>query len=157
MAKQEAFRPIFESNPMLVVTLYAAMPSEKQRQAFEEFPKGRKVILATNIAETAVTFKSVKYVVDCGLAKIKLYDAMRGIESLALLPISKSSADQRAGRAGRTSPGKCFRLYTPQSYNDMQQFNTPVSSTGDNALGPAARGPVPQEDRLSQPRDLQAP
>jgi HrpA-like RNA helicase len=98
-----------------VVPLYARMPPEEQRKAFVSPPAGvRKFILATNIAETSVTISGIKYVVDPGYHKTKLLvdDSITGMELLANRPISKSQANQRAGRAGRVSAGKCFRLFT---------------------------------------------
>lgn len=68
--------------------------------------------MSTNVAETSVTIPGVNYVIDSGFVKIKNYDVRRNVESLMVVPVSKASALQRAGRSGRTQPGKCFRLYT---------------------------------------------
>lgn len=99
--------------------LYGQLSIEAQNKAFQPASKPftRKVVLATNIAETSVTVPGVRYVVDNGKAKVKMFRARLGLESLLAKPIAKSSAIQRAGRAGREAPGKCFRLYTEQSYN----------------------------------------
>ena len=85
---------------------------------FEPTPEGsRKVVIATNIAETSITINGVVYVIDPGFSKQNVYDPRTRISSLLVTPISKASARQRAGRAGRTRPGKCFRLYTEESFN----------------------------------------
>ncbi|KJR84494.1 ATP-dependent RNA helicase DHR2 [Sporothrix schenckii 1099-18] len=99
--------------------LYGQLSIEAQNKAFQPAsrPFTRKVVLATNIAETSVTVPGVRYVVDNGKAKVKMFRARLGLESLLAKPIAKSSAIQRAGRAGREGPGKCYRLYTEQSYN----------------------------------------
>lgn len=81
-------------------------------------------MLATNIAETSLTIDGIRYVIDPGFAKINSYAPRSGISSLQSTPISKASANQRAGRAGRTSPGKCFRLYTAWSYQHEMDDNT---------------------------------
>ena len=84
---------------------------------FEPTPEGaRKVVLATNIAETSLTIDGVRFVVDPGFAKQKVYNPRVRVESLLVTPVSRASAHQRAGRAGRTRPGKCFRLYTEASF-----------------------------------------
>lgn len=109
-------------SPRLVpVPLFGQMSIEAQQQAFQP-AKGRiarKVILATNIAETSVTVPGVRYVVDTGKAKVKQYRVRLGMESLLAKPISKSSAIQRAGRAGREAAGQCYRLYTQESYDTL--------------------------------------
>lgn len=89
-----------------------------RRKRFEPASAGcRKVVVATNIAETSVTIDGVVYVVDCGFCKQKVFDPKTRVEALVVTPVSQASAKQRAGRAGRTRPGKCFRLYTEQSFN----------------------------------------
>ncbi|CAK7263025.1 Salivary acidic proline-rich phosphoprotein 1/2 [Sporothrix epigloea] len=101
------------------IPLYGQLSMEAQNKAFQPAsrPFTRKLVLATNIAETSVTVPGVRYVVDNGKAKVKMFRARLGLESLLAKPIAKSSAIQRAGRAGREGPGKCFRLYTEQSYS----------------------------------------
>lgn len=109
-----------------ILPLFAALPQDAQQAVFQRPPpKTRKVILATNIAETSVTVPGVRFVIDCGKAKIKHFRAGLGLESLLVKPISKSSAIQRMGRAGREAPGKCWRLYTEQDYLSLPQSNTP--------------------------------
>ncbi|KAG0517930.1 hypothetical protein BDA96_09G131500 [Sorghum bicolor] len=107
---------------LVICPIYANLPTELQAKIFEPAPPGaRKVVLATNIAETSLTIDGISYVVDPGFCKVKLYRPRTGTESLLVHPISKASADQRAGRSGRTGPGKCFRLFTEYSYNkDME-------------------------------------
>jgi pre-mRNA-splicing factor ATP-dependent RNA helicase DHX16 len=102
---------------MIICPIYANLPSDLQARIFEPTPKGaRKVVLATNIAETSLTIDGIRYVVDPGFCKQKSYNPRTGMESLIVTPVSKASALQRAGRAGRTSAGACFRLYTAWSY-----------------------------------------
>lgn len=103
---------------VLVLRLYSGLPMQQQRKVFIPTTEGaRKIIVATNIAETSLTIDGVVYVVDPGLFKQKLYNPRTHAESLLVSPISKASAMQRAGRAGRTQPGKCFRLYTPEAFD----------------------------------------
>ncbi|CAJ1332127.1 unnamed protein product, partial [Effrenium voratum] len=101
----------------LVLPLYSSLPMNQQRRVFPPAPEGaRKIIVATNIAETSLTIDGVVFVVDPGLFKQMLYNPRTHVESLLVSPISKASAMQRAGRAGRTRPGKCFRLYTLETF-----------------------------------------
>ncbi|KAI0396650.1 helicase associated domain-containing protein [Xylariaceae sp. FL0594] len=112
---------------LLVCPLYGQLSIQAQQDAFQP-PKTRftrKVVLATNIAETSVTVPGVRYVVDCGKAKIKQFRARLGMESLLAKPISKSSAIQRTGRAGREGPGKCYRLYTSETYEELDEADLP--------------------------------
>lgn len=96
----------------LVLPIYAALPSREQQRIFDPTPPGaRKIIFATNIAETSLTVDGVVYVVDAGFSKMKNYDSRTGADTLATALISRQQADQRAGRAGRTRPGVCHRLY----------------------------------------------
>ncbi|AET38905.1 RNA helicase Ecym_3419 [Eremothecium cymbalariae DBVPG len=106
--------------------LYAALPPVEQAKVFQPL-KGfkRKVILATNIAETSVTISGVKYVIDSGLRKCKVWRHQLGLATLLTVPISKASAWQRTGRAGRESSGKCFRLYTEEDYNKLLNQGEP--------------------------------
>lgn len=102
---------------LLVLPMYSALPPDMQRRIFEPAPPGiRKAILATNVAEASITIDNIHYVVDPGFAKQDAYDAKLGMDSLIVTPISQAQANQRAGRAGRTGPGKCFRLYTEAAY-----------------------------------------
>lgn len=112
---------------LLILPVYSALPSEIQSKIFEPTPKGsRKVVFATNIAETSITIDGIYYVVDPGFAKINIYNARAGIEQLIVSPISQAQANQRKGRAGRTGPGKCYRLYTESAfYNEMLENTVP--------------------------------
>lgn len=98
-----------------------------QARIFEPTPEGaRKVILATNIAETSITVEGVAYVIDPGFNKQKSFNPRTGMEALTVVPCSRASATQRAGRAGRTGPGKCFRLFTQWAfYNEMEENTVP--------------------------------
>ncbi len=110
---------------LIVLPIYSNLPSDMQIKIFEPTPSGaRKVVLATNIAETSLTIDGIIYVIDPGFGKQKSYNARTGMESLLVQPISKASANQRAGRAGRVAPGKCFRLYTQTAYNKELEDNT---------------------------------
>ena len=98
---------------LIILPVYSALPSEIQSKIFEPAPPGsRKVVIATNIAETSITIDGIYYVVDPGFVKQNAYDPKLGIDQLIVAPISQAQAKQRAGRAGRTGPGKCYRLYT---------------------------------------------
>ncbi|TPX14102.1 uncharacterized protein E0L32_000496 [Thyridium curvatum] len=102
---------------LLILPVYSALPNEMQSRIFEPAPPGsRKVVIATNIAETSITIDHIYYVVDPGFVKQNAYDPKLGMDSLVVTPISQAQANQRAGRAGRTGPGKCFRLYTEAAY-----------------------------------------
>ncbi|TDZ74716.1 putative pre-mRNA-splicing factor ATP-dependent RNA helicase prp43 [Colletotrichum trifolii] len=113
-----------DAGPLAVYPLYGTLPPHQQQKIFDQPPApfkkggrpGRKVIVATNIAETSLTIDGIVYVVDPGFSKQKIYNPRIRVESLLVSPISKASAQQRAGRAGRTKPGKCFRLYTEQAF-----------------------------------------
>ncbi|CAL9230322.1 unnamed protein product [Arabidopsis halleri] len=105
-----------------VVPLYSTLPPAMQQKIFDPTPQTvRKIIVSTNIAETSLTIDGIVYVVDPGFSKQKLYHPDTRVESLLVSPISQASADQRAGRAGRTQPGKCFRLYTQKSFNELEK------------------------------------
>ena len=106
--------------------LYAGLTTEEQMYVFEPAAENtRKVIISTNIAEASVTIEGIMFVIDCGFAKLRAYNPNTGIETLTATPISKASAQQRAGRAGRTRPGKCFRLYTEKAYDAMSAATVP--------------------------------
>jgi ATP-dependent RNA helicase DDX35 len=111
---------------LLTLPLYAGLPTEEQMFVFQKAPPNtRKVILSTNIAEASVTIDHIVYVIDSGYVKLRTYDARLGIETLNVLPVSQASATQRAGRAGRTRPGKCFRLYTQDAYKSLEEATFP--------------------------------
>jgi ATP-dependent RNA helicase DHR2 len=110
-----------------VFPLFGQLSIEAQHEAFKPLKHKftRKIVLATNIAETSVTVPGVKFVIDCGKAKVKEFRARLGMESLLAKAISKSSATQRAGRAGREAAGKCFRLYTEDAFNGLVDRDLP--------------------------------
>ncbi|KAK2829904.1 hypothetical protein FQN49_007145 [Arthroderma sp. PD_2] len=111
---------------VLAVPLFAALPQAAQQRVFLPAPpRTRKIILATNIAETSVTVPGVRYVVDCGKAKTKQFRTRLGLDSLLVKPISKSAAIQRKGRAGREAAGQCYRLYPEKEYLALPETNTP--------------------------------
>ncbi|ODO07174.1 pre-mRNA-splicing factor ATP-dependent RNA helicase DHX16 [Cryptococcus wingfieldii CBS 7118] len=112
---------------LIVAPIYANLPSEMQSKIFEPTPEGaRKVVLATNIAETSITIDGVVYVIDPGFVKQNNYNPKTGMSSLVVEPISRASAQQRAGRAGRVGPGKAFRLYTKWAFkNELLEDTIP--------------------------------
>ena len=119
--------------PLEILPIYASLPAEQQQKIFKKTKPGyRKVVVATNIAETSLTVDGISFVIDPGYSKLKVYNARIGLESLAITPISVANANQRAGRAGRTGPGSCYRLYTekaareemyPQTVPEIQRTN----------------------------------
>jgi pre-mRNA-splicing factor ATP-dependent RNA helicase DHX38/PRP16 len=111
--------------PMTILPIYSQLPSDLQAKIFEK-SETRKCVIATNIAETSLTLDGVRYVVDTGFYKLKVYNPKIGMDALQITPISRANADQRRGRAGRTGPGVCFRLYTETMYtNELLQNTTP--------------------------------
>ncbi|KAF8970959.1 P-loop containing nucleoside triphosphate hydrolase protein [Flammula alnicola] len=119
--------------PLVCIPLYSSLPPQQQQRIFDPpptaikgGPPGRKVVVSTNIAETSLTIDGIVYVVDPGFSKQKVYNPRIRVESLLVSPISKASAQQRAGRAGRTRPGKCFRLYTEKDFmNELEEQTHP--------------------------------
>jgi len=107
-----------------ILPLYARLSAEEQERVFDEYPGKRKVIVATNIAETSVTIDGVTAVIDSGLAKINYYNQRNYTSSLIEVPISRASANQRRGRAGRTRPGVCYRLYSRKDYDLRPLYTT---------------------------------
>ncbi|KAI9738479.1 MAG: hypothetical protein M1818_005376 [Claussenomyces sp. TS43310] len=111
---------------LLPLPLYAGLSTEQQMYVFEPAPENtRKIIFSTNIAEASVTIDGIIYVVDCGFVKLRAFNPLTGIETLTATAISKASATQRAGRAGRTRAGKCLRLYTEASYQGLEEASIP--------------------------------
>lgn len=114
------------SSDLLILPIYAALPSHMQSKVFDAPPPStRKIILSTNIAETSITIPGIKYVIDSGVVKERFFDPKTRMESLKIVKISKAAAMQRAGRAGRESSGKCFRLYTLEEYKNMPDYSKP--------------------------------
>lgn len=110
---------------LIILPIYSSLPSDMQAKIFEPTPKGaRKIVLATNIAETSLTIDNIVYVIDAGFAKQTCFNPRTGMESQVVTPISKANANQRAGRAGRVAPGKCFRMYTLFSFQHELEENT---------------------------------
>ena len=112
------------------IPLFSTLPPNLQQRIFEPAPPnkpngaiGRKIVVSTNIAETSFTIDGVVFVIDSGFSKQKVYNPHIRVESLLVTPISKASAQQRAGRAGRTRPGKCFRLYTSKTNSSILLIN----------------------------------
>ncbi|MEM5948229.1 ATP-dependent RNA helicase [Spirochaetia bacterium 38H-sp] len=106
-----------------VLPLYARLSKEEQEEVFPPAPRGKtKVVVATNIAETSVTIDGITTVIDPGRAKLNYYNPRTYTSSLVEMPISKASAEQRTGRAGRTQPGTCYRLYSPEDFKNREEF-----------------------------------
>ena len=122
-SKQQNSKNRLELLPMGV---YASMPSDQQSLIFQPTPDGyRKAVIATNIAETSITIPNIRFVIDPGFVKMKTHTARLSMDTLQVSVISRAQAQQRSGRAGRTAPGKCYRLYTEQAYN-MEMADTAV-------------------------------
>jgi len=122
----EAFKESAEG-PVLVLPLYAMLPSMQQRRVFEAPPDGtRLIVVATNVAETSLTIPNIHYVVDTGRAKVRTYERGGGLSRYEIQWVSKASAAQRAGRAGRTGPGHCYRLYSSAHFqNTFEEYAPP--------------------------------
>ncbi|TPX36562.1 hypothetical protein SmJEL517_g01215 [Synchytrium microbalum] len=129
-AAEESLKQICRSlgskiSELIICPIYSTLPAEQQTKIFEPTPEGaRKVVIATNIAETSITIDGIVYVIDPGFSKQKSYNPRTGMESLVVVPCSRASANQRKGRAGRVGPGKCFRLYTAWAYQNELEENT---------------------------------
>ncbi|KAI9906859.1 hypothetical protein PsorP6_004416 [Peronosclerospora sorghi] len=109
-----------DAHKLIVCPIFSAMPREQQMKVFEPAPAGvRKVILATNIAETSITINGVRFVVDTGLVKQRSFVASSGMEMLQTAPVSKAQAWQRTGRAGREAPGICYRLFPEETFEQL--------------------------------------
>jgi ATP-dependent helicase HrpB len=130
--------------------LYGDLPFEEQERAIQPSKDKRKIVLATNIAETSLTIEGVQVVIDSGLTRMLRYDPSSGMNKLVTASVSRASAEQRKGRAGRLAPGVCYRLYTRHDFLGMAPFTQPeilVSELSQPALELAAWG-------VSDPRDL---
>eukprot|EP00938_MAST-03A_sp_MAST-3A-sp1_P003809 g3809.t1 len=112
---------------LIILPVYGALPAEMQSRIFDPAPEGsRKCVVATNIAEASLTIDGIYYVVDPGFCKQKVYNPKLGMDSLVVVPISQASSKQRSGRAGRTGPGKCYRLYTEAAFKtEMLEMSVP--------------------------------
>jgi ATP-dependent helicase HrpB len=127
-----ALHAVSGNEKLLKLPLHGDLPPEQQDLAFAPSAQ-RKVVVATNVAETSVTIDGIRHVVDSGLARVARYDAERGISTLFIEPISRASADQRKGRAGRTAPGTCHRLWTESGQLNRPERNTPEIQRSDLA------------------------
>lgn len=115
----------FKVPSAVALPLHGKLTSEEQFHVFQNYPGKRKVIFSTNLAETSITIPGVKYVIDSGLFKDCRFDPCTGMNVLKVCWISQSSANQRAGRAGRTEPGRCYRMYSEADYNSMELNQEP--------------------------------
>ncbi|KAK6640675.1 hypothetical protein RUM44_012372 [Polyplax serrata] len=113
--------------PLWVLPMYSLLPSSEQSKVFDKPPEGcRLCVVSTNVAETSLTIPNIKYVVDSGKTKTKLFDKTTGVTKFEITWCSKASANQRAGRAGRVGPGYCYRLYSSAVFNDeFPEFSIP--------------------------------
>ncbi len=107
-----------------VLPLYARLSVQEQRRAFRPH-SGRRIVIATNVAETSITVPGIRYVIDPGTARVNRYSARTKVQGLDIEPISRASADQRKGRCGRVGPGVCYRLYSEVDYESRDEFTTP--------------------------------
>ncbi len=110
---------------LILLPVYGDLAPSDQQKIFQQFPGNRKVVVATNIAETTITIEGVKFVVDSGLIKLSMFNPHTGIQSLEVVEHSQSGCDQRGGRAGRTQPGKCFRMFTKENFYERPKFTLP--------------------------------
>jgi pre-mRNA-splicing factor ATP-dependent RNA helicase DHX38/PRP16 len=103
--------------PLAILPLYSQLPADLQAKIFEKPPEGvRKCVVSTNVAETSLTIDGIRYVIDIGYSKLKVFNPRMGMDALNITPISQANANQRSGRAGRTMAGQCFRLFTELQY-----------------------------------------
>ena len=121
----ERLKQLNDPPKLSILPIYSQMPADLQAKIFDRAPPGvRKVIVATNIAETSLTVDGIMYVVDAGFSKLKVYNPRMGMDTLQITPISQANASQRAGRAGRTGPGKSFHLYTESAFKNEFYIQT---------------------------------
>ncbi|KAG6120252.1 hypothetical protein E4U14_003917 [Claviceps sp. LM454 group G7] len=122
---QKRLDALNDAPKLSILPIYSQMPADLQAKIFDRAaPSVRKCIVATNIAETSLTVDGIKYVVDAGYSKMKVYNPKMGMDTLQITPISQANASQRSGRAGRTGPGKAFRLYTEKAFKDELYLQT---------------------------------
>ena len=124
---EERLEMLDDPEPLAVLPIYSQMPADLQAKIFLPTADGRrKVVVATNIAETSLTLDGILYVVDAGYSKLKVYNPKVGMDALQITPISQANCSQRTGRAGRTGPGFCYRLYTETAFlNELFANNIP--------------------------------
>lgn len=112
--------------PCTILPIYSQMPADLQARIFDSAPgNSRKIVVATNIAETSLTVDGIAYVIDSGYCKLKVYNPRIGMDSLQVTPISQANAGQRSGRAGRTGPGVAYRMYTEGNYTSLLTTTVP--------------------------------
>ena len=113
--------------PLWVLPLYSLLPTYRQQKVFESPPEGSRLcVVATNVAETSLTIPNIRYVVDTGRVKTKFFDKVTGVSAFHVTWTSQAAAHQRAGRAGRTGPGHCYRLYSSAVFTDeFEKFSLP--------------------------------
>ncbi|XP_036391392.1 pre-mRNA-splicing factor ATP-dependent RNA helicase PRP16 [Megalops cyprinoides] len=123
----ERLEDLESAPPLAVLPIYSQLPSDLQAKIFQKAPDGvRKCIVATNIAETSLTVDGIMFVIDSGYCKLKVFNPRIGMDALQVYPISQANANQRSGRAGRTGPGQCYRLYTQSAFkNEMLTTTIP--------------------------------
>ncbi|KAI9689676.1 MAG: DEAH-box RNA helicase prp16 [Bogoriella megaspora] len=122
---EERIKMLNDPGKLMVLPIYSQMPADLQAKIFDKAPPGvRKAVVATNIAETSLTIDGIMYVVDAGYSKLKVYNPRMGMDTLQITPISQANGSQRAGRAGRTGPGKAFHLYTERAFRDEFYIQT---------------------------------
>lgn len=122
---QERLNMLKDPPKLSVLPIYSQMPADLQAKIFDRAAPGvRKCIVATNIAETSLTVDGIMFVVDAGYSKLKVYNPRMGMDTLQITPISQANAGQRSGRAGRTGPGKAYRLFTEKAYQDELYIQT---------------------------------
>jgi HrpA-like RNA helicase len=122
---REKFNILHMKEKVVILPLFANLPQEQQMKIFKTCPDQVKIILSTNIAETSVTIPGIRFVIDSGLVKIRTYKNSTGIDALKIEAVSKNSSTQRAGRAGREAPGKCFRLYSEETFSQLEDQTIP--------------------------------
>jgi ATP-dependent helicase HrpB len=157
----EALEPMAQRENLLIVPLHGSLGGDEQFAALRPAPRGkRKIVVATNIAETSLTIDGVTTVIDSGLARVAGFDPRRGMDRLELKRISRASATQRAGRAGRTAPGKCIRLWSAMEDKSLEPFETPevkrVDLTGTVLALHAWGHPDPRKFGWYEPPDERA-
>lgn len=122
---QERLNALNDPPKLSILPIYSQMPADLQAKIFDRAAPGvRKCIVATNIAETSLTVDGIMFVVDAGYSKLKVYNPRMGMDTLQITPISQANSGQRSGRAGRTGPGKAYRLYTEKAYQDELYIQT---------------------------------
>lgn len=121
----EALRAVTDPGHTEVLPLYARLPTAEQQKVFQPGRSARRIVLATNVAETSLTVPGIRYVVDPGTARISRYSRRTKVQRLPIEPISQASAAQRAGRSGRTAPGVCIRLYSEEDFESRPRYTDP--------------------------------